>query len=76
VVFATLGMDKVMGQPRGSGFVKFIRGEDAEKCVEVSEGCFKDYDKMILDLGDKRIRKFKIVMAQPGDGRRGAEAEA
>ena len=51
MVFATLGMDKVMGHPRGSGFVKFSRGEDAEKCVKVREGCFKDHDQMILDLG-------------------------
>ena len=49
MVFAKLGMDKVMGHPRGAGFVKFSRGEDAEKCVEVREGCFKDHDKMILN---------------------------
>ena len=35
VVFAKLVMDKVMGHPRGTGFVKFRRREDAEKCVEV-----------------------------------------
>ena len=63
-MFATLGMDKVMGHPRGSGYVKFSRGYDAEKCVEVREGCYKDYDKMILNLGDVNLTK--------GDGRGGA----
>ena len=69
MVFAKLGMDKVMGHPRGAGFVNFSRGEDAEKCVEVREGCFKDHDKMILDLG------VPDMMAKPGDGRGGSEAE-
>ena len=36
VLFAKLVMDKVMGHPRGSAFVKFKRREDAQKCVEVS----------------------------------------
>ena len=75
MVFAKLGMDKVMGHPRGAGFVKFSRGEDAEKCVEVREGCFKDHDKMILDLSVPDNRKFRIMMAQPGVGRGGEEAE-
>ena len=75
MVFAKLGMVKVMGHPRGAAFVKLSRGEDAEKCVEVREGCFKDHDKMILNLGVPGNRKFRIMMAQPGDGRGGAEAK-
>ena len=75
MVFAKFGMDKVMGHPRGAGFVKFSRGEDAEKCMEVREGCLKDHDKMILNLGVHGNRKFRIMMAQPGDGRGGAEAK-
>ena len=49
-------------------------GEDAEKCVEVREGCFKDHDKIILDLGVPENRQFRIMMARPGDGRGGGEA--
>jgi len=55
VVFAKLVMDKVMGHPRGTGFVKFRRREDAEKCVEVGDG----EDGVYLDN-----RKLKIMMAQ------------
>jgi len=55
VVFAKLVMDKVMGHPRGTGFVKFRRREDAEKCVEVGEG----EDGVYLDN-----RKLGIMMAQ------------
>ena len=43
--------------------------------MEVREGCFKDHDKMILDLSVPDNRKFRIMMAQPGDGRGGAEAK-
>merc|ERR1719449_141977 len=38
VVFAKLVMDKVMGHPRGTAFVKFKKKEFAEKCVEVGDG--------------------------------------
>ena len=38
VVFAKLVWDKVMGHPRGTGFVKFKRKEDAEKCISLAEG--------------------------------------
>jgi len=55
VVFARLVMDKVMGHPRGTGFVKFRRREDAEKCVEIGEG----EDGVYLDN-----RKLGIMMAQ------------
>lgn len=55
VVFAKLVMDKVMGHPRGTGFVKFRTREDAEKCVEVGEG----EDGVYLDN-----RKLNIMMAQ------------
>jgi len=55
VVFAKLVMDKVMGHPRGTGFVKFKRREDAEKCVEVGEGD----DGVYLDN-----RRLGIMIAQ------------
>jgi len=55
VVFAKLVMDKVMGHPRGTAFVKFRTREDAEKCVEVGDGA----DGVYLDN-----RKLIIMMAQ------------
>merc|ERR1719233_2364447 len=55
VVFAKLVMDKVMGHPRGTAFVKFRKREFAEKCVEVGEGD----DGVYLDN-----RKLTIMMAQ------------
>jgi len=55
VVFAKLVMDKVMGHPRGTAFVKFKKREFAEKCVEVGEGD----DGVYLDN-----RKLTIMMAQ------------
>jgi len=38
VVFAKLVMDKVMGHPRGTGFVKFRTREFANKCLDAAEG--------------------------------------
>jgi len=55
VVFAKLVMDKEMGHPRGTAFVKFKKREFAEKCVEVGEGD----DGVYLDN-----RKLTIMMAQ------------
>lgn len=55
VLFAKLVMDKVMGHPRGSAFVKFKRREDAQKCVEVGEG----EDGIYLDN-----RRLNVVIAQ------------
>jgi len=55
VVFAKLVMDKVMGHPRGTAFVKFKKKEFAEKCVEVGDG----EDGVYLDN-----RKLTIMMAQ------------
>merc|ERR1719300_1559325 len=55
VVFAKLVMDKVMGHPRGTGFVKFKKKEDAAKCVEVGEG----EDGIYLDN-----RQLNIVIAK------------
>eukprot|EP00092_Neocalanus_flemingeri_P030909 GFUD01033566.1.p1 GENE.GFUD01033566.1~~GFUD01033566.1.p1 ORF type:complete len:687 (+),score=279.62 GFUD01033566.1:75-2135(+) len=55
VMFAKLVMDKVMGHPRGTAFVKFRTRENAEKCVEVGEG----EDGVYLDN-----RKLGIMMAQ------------
>jgi len=37
VVFAKMVMDKVMGHPRGTGFVKFRTKAFAEKCLELGE---------------------------------------
>merc|ERR1719513_123214 len=53
VVFAKLVMDKEMGHPRGTAFVKFKKREFAEKCVEVGEGD----DGVYLDN-----RKLTIMM--------------
>merc|ERR1719317_1044310 len=55
VVFAKLVMDKEMGHPRGTAFVKFKKREFAEKCVEVGGGD----DGVYLDN-----RKLTIMMAQ------------
>merc|ERR1719471_1169358 len=44
-----------MGHPRGTGFVKFKKKEDAAKCVEVGEG----EDGIYLDN-----RKLNIMIAQ------------
>merc|ERR1712227_566471 len=55
VVFAKLVWDKVMGHPKGTGFVKFKKREDAEKCVEVSEG----KDGIFLDN-----RQLNVLMAK------------
>ena len=44
-----------MGHPRGTGFVKFKRREDAEKCVETSEG----KEGVFLDN-----RQLNILMAK------------
>ena len=41
VTFAKLVMDKQMGHPKGTGFVKFRKREHAEKCVEVMLLCFE-----------------------------------
>jgi len=38
VVFAKMVMDKVMGVPRGTGFVKFRDKDSADKCLEVADG--------------------------------------
>merc|ERR1711874_523085 len=38
VVFAKMVMDKVMGVPRGTGFVKFRDKDSAEKCLGVADG--------------------------------------
>lgn len=37
VVFAKMVMDKVMGHPRGTGFVKFRTKAFADKCLELAE---------------------------------------
>merc|ERR1719438_186742 len=55
VVFAKLVWDKVMGHPKGTGFVKFKKREDAEKCVQVSEG----KDGIFLDN-----RHLNVLMAK------------
>merc|ERR1719188_555756 len=55
VVFAKLVWDKVMGHPKGTGFVKFKKREDAEKCVQVSEG----KDGIFLDN-----RQLNVLMAK------------
>ena len=55
VVFAKLVMDKVMGHPRGTGFVKFKKREDAEKCCEVAGG----EDGLFLDN-----RQLFVMMAK------------
>merc|ERR1719188_2002275 len=55
VVFAKLVWDKAMGHPRGTGFVKFKKREDAVKCVEVAEG----KDGVFLDN-----RQLSILMAK------------
>jgi len=55
VVFAKLVWDKVMGHPRGTGFVKFKRKEDAEKCISLAEGP----DGIFLDN-----RQLNIVIAK------------
>ena len=46
---------QVMGHPRGTGFVKFKKRDDAVKCVEVSEG----KDGVFLDN-----RQLNILMAK------------
>jgi len=55
IVFAKLVWDKAMGHPRGTGFVKFKKREDAVKCVEVAEG----KDGVFLDN-----RQLNILMAK------------
>ena len=55
VVFAKLVMDKEMGHPRGTGFVKFKKREDAEKSVEVASG----QDGVFLDN-----RQLFVMMAK------------
>merc|ERR1719471_2543325 len=55
IVFAKLVMDKQMGRPRGTAFVKFKRREDAEKCVEIAEGA----DGVFLDN-----RQLNILLAK------------
>ena len=57
VVFARLVMDKEMGHPRGTGFVKFKRREDAEKCCETgagSEGIFLDNRQLFVMMAKQR----------------------
>ena len=55
VLFAKLVMDKEMGHPRGTGFVKFRKREDAEKSVEVAGG----QDGVFLDN-----RQLFVMMAK------------
>lgn len=57
VIFAKLVMDKEMGHPRGTAFVKFRRKEDAAKCIheaspEGDHGIFLDN------------RRLGVLMAQ------------
>ena len=55
IVFAKLVLDKEMGRPRGTAFVKFKLREDAEKCVEIAEGA----DGVFLDN-----RQLNILLAK------------
>jgi len=55
VLFAKLVMDKTMGRPRGTGFVKFRRASDAAKCVETGNGD----DGIFLD-----DRQLQVMIAQ------------
>jgi len=66
VFFAKLVLDKIMQHPRGTAFVKFKSAEDAQKCVEISEGkdgIFLDKRQLYVTLAIKQ-ENVKVQQAE------------
>merc|ERR1711936_639274 len=76
VIFAKLVMDKQMGHPKGTGFVKFRKREHAEKCVQVGEGeegVYLDNRLLVIMMaqnkGEVEQKQKERVQKEPKDNR-------